>query len=292
MMTEEQELFDEVRAFEEMRAAGVHGKDADVIARNGHGLAWVQQASREDLMAMAGIGAAASKRVMAAVGRTTPTAVLAAPTAKARERSTPAADYDEGDDAAHPFAVEEARRRQARILTELKRDYSWDTVNDLANMVSLAALIAAREMIEEELTVALAASNVGAVAVLQKQHGDLTRHATALEKGLGIDAVARTKHDKTKRADEVLAEHIIASKEFRKEHIRHFQHCGVLLGFACVHFPKSFPRTLTIVCPRCGVEFEAELVTQKQLDLYLEAGDFIPDGAPMALLDGDLGAAA
>ncbi len=160
----------------------------------------------------------------------------------------------------------------------------WDRLapNEEAEFMSIARNIVMRETLQQRAALDSARGVVN--EEMRKQVAALSRSIHDQQKALGIDPATRIKTQSTRRADEEIADLIAKTKAFRRDHIVHIQHCGVLLGFVCVHFPMHFPRTITVKCPRCLEEFEAQIVTDQAIELYTEAQWFAPEGAPLHMV--------
>lgn len=156
--------------------------------------------------------------------------------------------------------------------------------NERAGYLSLARDLVARDILQQAITEKIASTNVIGLEALRKREIALSKSIILKEKALGIDPEARHKRGGVRRGDEVIHDLAAQTKAFRAEHIIHVQHCGILMGFFCVHFPKHFPREITVRCPRCDEEFVVELVRDRDLELYVEAQEFHPAGAPKHLV--------
>ena len=156
--------------------------------------------------------------------------------------------------------------------------------NERAGYLSLARDLVARDILQQAITTKIAGINVTGLDALRKREIVLSKSIILKEKALGIDPEARHKRGGVRRGDEVIHDLVAQTKTFRADHIIHVQHCGVLLGFFCIHFPKHFPREITVRCPRCDEEFVVELVRDRDLELYVEAQEFHPEGAPKHLV--------
>jgi len=157
--------------------------------------------------------------------------------------------------------------------------------NERAGYLSLARDLVARDILQQAITEKVASpKDVGILKGLRDREMKLSASIIKKEKALGIDPEARHKRGGVRRGDEVVHDLIVQTKTFRADHIIHVQHCGILLGFFCIHFPKHFPREITVRCPRCNEEFTVELVRDRDLELYVEAQEFAPEGAPKHLV--------
>lgn len=104
-----------------------------------------------------------------------------------------------------------------------------------------------------------------------------------------VSLKARADRDRGAEAHEVITGFAKQAKELVAKRASILIHCGVRLGLVLPHFPRGLRvegRVLQ-VCPVCGEEVEWPLVTPQMLQTYVEAGDFIPDGAPIGFLEGE-----
>ncbi|MFH1485712.1 MAG: hypothetical protein ABIH46_06550 [Chloroflexota bacterium] len=177
--------------------------------------------------------------------------------------------------------IQDAVEKEYKNLLEV---FEVETPNDVENLRTLATLNVTRRSLQQDIVTTLEHS--ADTSDLARQLSAISKEARNIEVALGIDVKTRSRMDESERADEILFDLIERSKEFRAKHIKHIQHCGILLGFTCMHFPAHTPRTLTMKCPRCGEIFDAELVSDIDLEEYGEAGDFMPTGVQPGVLTG------
>jgi len=264
----------------EMADLGLGANVIKTLFLHGYGMAWLRQCTPQELIAIDGIAEASARNVFRSLdrtedwedsgikvtrrGRNSPI-LITPPEGMTEETSVPRID------------LEAARERISEVLSNLSAVYETETPNDRAALASLAQDLVVREYIQDAVMEALGEGNqarIGALGVVEER---MSKGIMAKEKQLEIDLSTRRELQASRKADEVIFDLIVATKKFRKEHVRHIQHCGVLLGLVVVHFPAHFPRTLQVICPRCNEMFEAEIVTEKDLALYVAAGDFAPD---------------
>lgn len=270
---------------ERMAALGFRASAIRAILQAGYDLEWVQQATPQDLTNLYMVGEASARDIFFALGRHDEWQKSGIDAGRPKRdqpiivttHGAAAGSVDEDEIAANAEAEIDA------VLAELQEAYEADTPNDQAALRALARSMYLRREIQNRMVEAAVKQNVGHVDALTKTTERLTREIIAIEKQLEIDAGTRRKLQATRRDDEVIAGLIEATKEFRAQRIRHIQHCGVLLGYVVAHFPEHFPRTMQVICPVCNKPFEAEIVTEYDLSLYVAAGDFLPKGAPRTM---------
>lgn len=180
---------------------------------------------------------------------------------------------------------------RAYWLSELYKDYEAETTNDRSNIEHLAFLYAMREKLRREFEFVVKDSS--------KSEADLRRanlslksvndEALALERHLELDPAARAAKSAENETARAMADLIDAAGEY-------------LVREGVIHQTKHGPSGITIwvwkdksympYCTDChGQEFEAVspydekpypviFATQKQIDEYVHAADFVPSNAP------------
>ena len=107
-----------------------------------------------------------------------------------------------------------------------------------------------------------------------------------LKDALQISLKARSERAKQTQADQIVTQLAEQGKRLMAERMMIWQHCGVEQFMAFPIFPDCVTHgTLTIRCARCGKEFKVNVVTQRMLETYATAGDFIPADAPPGMFD-------
>lgn len=102
-----------------------------------------------------------------------------------------------------------------------------------------------------------------------------------LKDALQISLKARAERRASTQADQVITDLSRRGKQLMKERMLLWQCCGVLQLIAFPIFPDCVLTTaIRMRCTRCGKEHVVNLVTQEMLDVYVQAGSFIPEDAP------------
>lgn len=108
-----------------------------------------------------------------------------------------------------------------------------------------------------------------------------------------ISLKARAAKDVRSEAYEVIADFALQAKRLIAERSSILIHCGIRIGLCLPYFPRDvLTRQVQVRCPECGKILVWDIVTQEMLDTYVEAGDFVPKGAPAGAFDrpeGELG---
>jgi hypothetical protein len=106
-----------------------------------------------------------------------------------------------------------------------------------------------------------------------------------LEDEIGLSLRARIKRSAEQAPEDAFKEFVKGAKELVADRASIAMHCGVRLGIIIPHFPRHVVTDeILLTCPRCGERVHWPIVTQKMLDGYIEAEDFVPEGAPEGML--------
>lgn len=116
---------------------------------------------------------------------------------------------------------------------------------------------------------------------LSKQITDGIKQIGLMQEALGISLKQRLASQEQSEGHEVVTNFVKDAKALLAERGTVAICCGVRLAIAVIHFPRHvLTPEVKIKCPRCGKEVEWQLVTPQMLETYVEANDFMPEGAP------------
>lgn len=103
---------------------------------------------------------------------------------------------------------------------------------------------------------------------------------------LEISLKARAARDIHAEAYEVLTDFAARAKRVVADRSSILIHCGVRLGVCLPYFPRDvLDASVRVRCPICGEELIWNLVTPQMLEIYTEAGDFVPSAVPAGAFD-------
>jgi hypothetical protein len=195
------------------------------------------------------------------------------------ERVSKAADGDAAPPQAAALSVDEA---VAQRMKEYSEDY--DTSQWTSSERKTLQWLASMEVRVENLQgIQLRGDVVSELAAKQRSEEieRLLNQIRKLRDDLQISLKSRIEAGRQKASEDVIKDLASRGKRLFSERASILQHCGILQGFFLPNFPAHVDtKSITVRCGKCGQPVQWQLVTQGMLDLYTEAGEFVPSDAP------------
>jgi hypothetical protein len=195
-------------------------------------------------------------------------------------------------DAGGTSSMEVARfmQRVGERMKEYAKDYDtsqwtaadihtleWLVYNELRleNLQSAQATAISGTQIAEQANKARSDEIVRLWDVIQKMRNELQ-----------ISLKARTEAQNKTEAQAVITDLASKGKNLIAQRASVLQHCGTLQGIFLPNFPAHIvDKSISVRCAVCGADIEWTLVTPSMLELYTEAGSFVPQDAPKGILE-------
>jgi len=159
----------------------------------------------------------------------------------------------------------------------------FDNMRSLASMkLRIQSVQRALGSLNAEQTVLMAK----AAESMSSEVKGLSAEMRQLEDALGVSLKARLSREKQQEGHEIFTDFVADAKHLIAERASIAIHCGVRLGIGIIHFPRNVDTQIVHMrCPVCGEHVEWDLLPQRIMDTYVEAGDFQPLGAPVGMLN-------
>jgi hypothetical protein len=175
-------------------------------------------------------------------------------------------------------------------------DYDTSQFNrtDWDNLRALAAMKLRVAKLQGVMGVMDVSQSVIAAKAATEMAAEITttlREIRQLEDALGVSLKARIQREHSRAAADVFSEFAQNAKDFiaTAAVIVYCPQCatqreGIRLLTVVPHFPRHVLTTeIGMRCPRCGYEFQTNIVPERILDSYVEAADFQPEDMPAAI---------
>ena len=177
----------------------------------------------------------------------------------------------------------------AHYEEELKKDFSTETANDRANLHQLAVYYAMREQLAVKMVGITDDAGGHEVARIGNLMAKINADVLNLERHLGLDPAARIARASQDMGASVISELVEAAAQMVKDELASHDTDHGFMGWTSWAVPV---RDYMPHCARCGSRelvftspwdykaYPFEVATQDQMERYVFARDFTPEGAP------------
>ena len=177
----------------------------------------------------------------------------------------------------------------AHYEEELKKDFSTETANDRANLHQLAVYYAMREQLAVKMVGITDDAGGHEVARIGNLMAKINADVLNLERHLELDPAARIARASQDMGASVISELVEAAAQMVKDELASHDTDHGFMGWTAWAVPveKYMPhcaqcgsRELVFTSPWDYKAYPFEVATQDQMDRYVFARDFTPEGAP------------
>ena len=196
------------------------------------------------------------------------------------------------DEADGSSAVRASDAELDKLIEDRRASYARDydtslwTQSDASTLGWLASLEVRVEMLQRAQVRGMGGGSDMAVKMRSDEIQAALNQIRKIRDDLQISLRARIEAGQRQATEDVIKDLALRGKTLLAQRASILQHCGILQGIFLPNFPAHVDTTsITVRCARCGQPLQWLLITKEMLELYTEAGSFVPEDAPQGMFD-------